>query len=109
MTEARPLRRYVARPRKESQQNERATDTTMDGSNVSHSCRLTDRLPNARVEPPPRREATRESEAGEARLQRSARPRGWAASGLGDDSVQHRARHHRLAPFAQLFGRTDTI
>jgi hypothetical protein len=47
MTEARPMRRCVARPRKGCQQNERATYTTMDGRNLSHSCRPTARLPNA--------------------------------------------------------------
>jgi hypothetical protein len=47
LTEARPLRRCVARPSKECQQNECATDTAMDGGNLSPSCRLTARLPNA--------------------------------------------------------------
>ena len=59
MTEARPLRRCVARPSKECQQNDRATDTTMNGGNVSHSCRLTARLPNARGERPHRACASR--------------------------------------------------
>ena len=47
LTEARPLRRCVARPSKESQQNERATYTAMDGGHLFHLCRPTARLPNA--------------------------------------------------------------
>jgi hypothetical protein len=47
LTEARPLRRCVARPSQEYQQNECTTYPTMDGGNVSHSCRPTAHLPNA--------------------------------------------------------------
>jgi hypothetical protein len=50
LTEARTLRRCVARPSQEYQQNRSTSYSTMEGGNVSHSCRPTAHPPKARGE-----------------------------------------------------------